>query len=373
MYKYSCRKCPIRNRCIEESENPTSTKNMVRSAFEARTDTLATWGLLQKQCLLLEADKARSRSALSDRLRKVQDERVDDTDDLEMPSTMSKSKGTVIRRLRPDKQFDPPEQSKAKSPDYLKPVSSSQKKGASKPLRRLSSTKPLHQVGDEDRFWLTILNSGHRIALPTNGEISFGRFDPNVGIPPDIDLSFEDREFGLVARRHAIIVARNAEHMIEDLGSRSGIFLNGRQIENGLLKPKDHLSLGGVKLIYDKIPNEVFEQAKSKQVRHKLIVTPTGRKFYCPINKKIVIGRADPQVNFVPDLDLSQEGEVARLVSRRHAMIRWRYGQPFIEDLGSGFGTRFRGEGLVLGQSIPLKPGDHIWLAGCVLAYDIET
>lgn len=373
MYKYSCRKCPIRNRCIEESDNPTSTKNMVRSAFEARTDTLATWGLLQKNCLLLEADKARSKSALSDRLRKVQSDRPDETDDLEMPSTMTKSKGSVIRRLHPDKQFDSPERPTSQSPDYLKPVAPPPKKGPSKPLRRLSTTKPLNQVGDEDRFWLTILNTGRRIALPTNGEMSFGRFDPDVGIPPDIDLSFEDREFGLIARRHAVIIARNAEHTIEDLGSRAGIFLNGKQIEHGILKVKDHVSLGGIKLIYDKIPVEVFEQAKSKQVRHKLVVTPTGHKFYFPTNRKIVIGRADRQVNFIPDLDLSHEGEVARLVSRRHAMIRWRYGQPYIEDLGSGFGTRFRGEVLQLGQSIPLKPGDHIWLAGCVLAYDIET
>lgn len=375
MYKYSCRKCPIRNRCIDESDNPTSTKNMVRSAFEARTDTLATWGILQKKCLLLEADQARSKSALTDRLRKVQDDRTeDDSDELTMPSTMSDSKSSVIRRLRPGKRFDPPkDQSKSQTPDYLKPVAPPKKKSPPKPLKRLSSTKPLHQVGDEKRFWFTLLNTGRHISLPINGEISFGRFDPNVGIPPDIDLSFEDKDVGLISRRHALVIARDSEHRIEDLGSRAGIFINGKPIEQAVLKPKDHVSLGGVKMIYDRIPADTFQQAKAKRTRHVLMVTPTGRKFTLPINKKMVVGRKDSQVNFVPDIDLSKDGEVARLVSRRHALIRWRYGQPFIEDLGSGFGTRFRGEGLLLGQSVPLKPGDHIWLAGCVLAYDIEA
>ncbi|MCB0194009.1 MAG: FHA domain-containing protein [Anaerolineae bacterium] len=349
---------------------------MVRAAFEARTDTLATWATLQKQCLLLEADKARSKSALSDRLRKVQDDypEEDDSDALKMPSTMSKQKSSVIRRLNPNKQFDAPENRKtSQTPDYLRPVSPPVKKGPSKPLKRLSSTKPLREIRDENRFWFTVLRTGRHIALPINGEISFGRFDPNVGIPPDIDLSFEDRGSKMVSRRHALIIGRNAEHRIEDLGSRAGIFLNGTQVDQAVLKPRDHISLGGVKMIYDKIPPEIFQQAIEKRTRHILTVTPTGRKFHLDCNKKILIGRKDTSVNFLPDIDLSADGDVARLVSRRHAIIRWRYSQPFIEDLGSSFGTRLRGDVLSLGQMVPLKPGDHIWLAGCVLAYDIET
>ncbi|MCB0209007.1 MAG: FHA domain-containing protein [Anaerolineae bacterium] len=349
---------------------------MVRTAFEARTDTLATWATLQKHCLLLEADKARSKSALSDRLRKVQEDTPEDnsSDTLEMPSTMSKGKSSVIRRLHPNKQFGTQDTRKtSQTPDYLKPVSPPVKREPSKPLKRLSSTKPLKQVNNENRFWLTVLSTGRHISLPTSGEISFGRFDPNVGIPPDIDLSFEDRGSKTVSRRHAMIIGRDAEHRIEDLGSRAGIFINGTQVYQATLKPKDHISLGGVKMIYDTTPPEIYQHALEKRTRHILTVTPTGRKFALACNKKIIIGRKDSSVNFVPDIDLSVDGDVARLVSRRHAIIRWRYGQPFIEDLGSGFGTRFRGEGLSLGQMVPLKPGDHIWLAGCVLAYDIDT
>src|SRR5512136_1730673 len=62
-YKYSCRKCPIRNRCIEESANSPSVKEIVRHAFANRTDTLDTWGLLQPNCLLLKAERERSSTA----------------------------------------------------------------------------------------------------------------------------------------------------------------------------------------------------------------------------------------------------------------------------------------------------------------------
>jgi pSer/pThr/pTyr-binding forkhead associated (FHA) protein len=375
MYKYSCRKCPIRNRCIEESNNSTGTKIMIRTAFEARTDTLATWGLLQKNCLLLEADKARSKSALTDRLRRVQEGKEEETGDNELDELSSLPRRSVIRRLKPTHKLGEPNPSASTakpntSPDYLQPVSQPPKQPV-RPLKRLSSTKPLVQA-NSNRYWLTVVQTHRHISLPLNGELSLGRFDPNVGIPPDIDLAYEDRASHLVSRRHASIIARNGHHSIEDLGSKSGIFVNGVQVAHNNLKPGDRISLGSIQLIYEQIPASILEAAKSQDVHHSLTVTPSGRKIRIVPPKDLVIGHADSQVNFMPDIDLSQDGEVARLVSRRHALIRWRQGQPYLEDLGSGFGTRISGEGLLLGQVVPLKPGDHIWVAGCVLAYDIE-
>jgi pSer/pThr/pTyr-binding forkhead associated (FHA) protein len=110
----------------------------------------------------------------------------------------------------------------------------------------------------------------------------------------------------------------------------------------------------------------------SANVRHFLVITPTGRKLPIRPPNDIVIGRSDRFVDFVPDVDLSREGEIAVRVSRRHAIITWRDRIPYLEDLGSGFGTRLNGETLFIGQATPLKPGDHIWLGGCVLAYDVE-
>jgi pSer/pThr/pTyr-binding forkhead associated (FHA) protein len=107
-------------------------------------------------------------------------------------------------------------------------------------------------------------------------------------------------------------------------------------------------------------------------VQHILLVTPTGQQLTIAPPHDIVIGRSDRYVDFTPDVDLNSSGDVAIRVSRRHAIITWRKGNPYIEDLGSGFGTRLNGEMLLLGHAVPLKPGDHIWLGGCVLAYDVE-
>lgn len=380
MYKYSCRKCPIRNRCIDESHNSNATKTMVKTAFEARTDTLATWGLLQKNCLLLEADKARSKSALTDRLRRVQENRDDeDPPQTEPDPPAAQSGGSIIRRIRPLRKAEEQDTSlnstdqNATSPDYLKPVTPKVKR-TTKQLKRIAPGQQPVFSDNIDQYWLTMVSSKpeRHIALPTNGEISLGRFDPNVGIPPDIDLAYEDRKHQLVSRRHATIIGRNGEHTIEDLGSRAGLSLNGQLVSSSILTPHDRVILGQIQLVYDKVPDSVLTKAKSMQVQHILTVTPTGRRYRIAPPRDIVIGHADVQVNFKPDIDLSKDGEVARLVSRRHALIRWRHNQPYVEDLGSGFGTRITGEGLLLGQEVPLKPGDHIWVAGCVLAYDVE-
>jgi pSer/pThr/pTyr-binding forkhead associated (FHA) protein len=354
---------------------------MVQRAFEARTDTLATWALLQKHCMLLIAEQERSASALSDRIRDVRQTKID-TGELTLKQPQPEApKKSVIRRIRPP--VKPRQQSPADrvdkpaqpTPEYLKPVSPPPpEKRPLKQLKRLSTSRFV--PADASRlYWLTVTTSKRHIALPVTGQLSLGHFDPNVGIPPDIDLTFEDQASHFISRRHAIVVGQDGAHTIEDLGSRAGVFLNGTQVSNGPSRPLeegDRISLGDIELVYEKVPTGVLIKAKSSQARHALMVTPTGRVIGLTPLKDIVIGRADPQVNFMPDIDLSVDGEVARLVSRRHAIIRWREGQPHLEDLGSGFGSRLGGDTLTLGQSVPLKPGDHFWLAGCVLAYAVE-
>jgi pSer/pThr/pTyr-binding forkhead associated (FHA) protein len=278
----------------------------------------------------------------------------------------------VIRRIQPLNKPSTP--SKSNTPDYLQPVSPPRESPQIKPLRS-SPVATASSNRENYYYWLTVSNSGRHISLPNSGGLVLGRFDPNVGIPPDIDLSYEDQGIHLISRRHATIHGQDGRHTIEDLGSKSGVFLNERNVSYGPsrpLEPGDKIRLGSVELTYERVPYNVLEGAKDPHARHYLMVTPTGRKVPLTTSKEYMIGRVDPQINFIPDIDLSRDGEVARLVSRRHALIKWQNGQPALEDLGSGFGTRLAGQTLLLGQSLMLRPGDHIWLAGCVLAYDIE-
>jgi pSer/pThr/pTyr-binding forkhead associated (FHA) protein len=405
MYKYDCRKCPIRSRCIDQSKNAPSIKTMIRNAFSVRTDTVATWGLLQRNCLLVKADEERERrssqeeSMLSRRLREVRQGKE------------GSAPSTPLKKLAP-------------RPDYLKPVSHAAKSDRSPsaaenkqpeagmsgsrwetsslnhgkpetpawasppsdearpniigaveaPPKGLSNRQKLEATQSRPS-WLTVSTSNRHIALPPSGELVLGRFDPNLGLPPDIDLAYEDGGARAISRRHAKIVGMDGRHTIEDLGSRHGVFLNGEQVQfkpSRILQSGDNIALGNIHLYYDLIPVDRLVATATAQVRHVVIITPTGQKMTITPPQDIVIGRSDRYVDFTPGVDLDSSGEVAVRVSRRHAIITWRKGLPYVEDLGSGFGTRLNGEMLLIGQAVPLKPGDHIWLGGCVLAYDVE-
>jgi pSer/pThr/pTyr-binding forkhead associated (FHA) protein len=373
MYKYNCRKCPVRNRCIDESANAPTVKEIVRHAFAARTDTLETWGLLQPECLLIKAEEERSRTApresmLSRRLRQAREAREE-----------------AARALSPS-----PDQ----QPDYLKPVPPAfpQVKPSFQEVRanhigvrdvELESPGPPRLTLQQsqpasDRLmprWLIAVESGRHIALPPDRPVVLGRFDPNFGIPPDIDLSFEDQRQHTVSRQHARITPLEGYHTIEELGSQHGSSINREPIRPGPahpLKLGGRVHLGNVQLLYEVMPAHLLDLPRGAGVRHILLVTPTGRRVSIAPPGDILIGRSDRYVNFTPDIDLSREEEYAVRVSRRHAIITWRNHIPHVEDLGSGFGTRLNGETLLLGRAVPLKPGDHIWLGGCVLAYDVE-
>ena len=360
-YKYSCRKCPIRNRCIEESANSPSVKEIVRHAFANRTDTLDTWGLLQPNCLLLKAERERASTApqesmLGRRLRLAREAKEQAVKD---------SRAEVAQQ----------------SPDSVRPASSPtpppQEEERPTTIGTVDARLESPQAGQRrlPPCWLTVAVSGRHIALPANGELTLGRFDPSIGIPPDIDLTHEDQLTLTVSRRHAKIVGVDGHHTIEDLGSRYGVFLNREPVRAGpsrRLGLGDRIALGNVQLIYEAVPPRLESVSPAANVRHYLIITPTGRRILITPPNDLVIGRADRYIEFVPDIDLSREGDVAIRVSRRHAIITWRDRSPYLEDLGSGFGTRHNGQTLYLGQAVPLRPGDHIWMAGCVLAYDVE-
>jgi pSer/pThr/pTyr-binding forkhead associated (FHA) protein len=345
---------------------------MMYLAFENRTDTLSTWRRLQRDCLLEQSEqhynsKNGEMPAISKRLRRLQAEK-NGNQVTDASHSFAKTSGWVgIEELgkRHSRQSQ-------QGPSNCNDVSQLKRKHLTNFLR-LPSADPMDA---SVTHWLTIEGTWRHIALPIDGSLVFGRFDPNVGMAPDIDLGYEDHQDQLISRRHMAIVGERGNHAIEDLGSISGVLLNDTKIGLGRSRPLqngDRLTLGAIRLIYDRIPALVFSAFNQNWVHHTLTVTATGHKHILEPSGSITIGRADRWLNFVPDIDLDHYGQVAQRVSRRHAQITWQNGKPFVEDIGSGFGTRLHGTLLPLGETKPLLPGDHIWLAGCVLAYDIEV
>lgn len=67
----------------------------------------------------------------------------------------------------------------------------------------------------------------------SNEESQIGRWDADNGIFPDVDLDAFDAD-AKVSRRHARIIHKDGIHMVEDLGSTNGTFVNrGRRLLPG--------------------------------------------------------------------------------------------------------------------------------------------
>ncbi|MGE5708200.1 MAG: FHA domain-containing protein [Bacteroidota bacterium] len=57
------------------------------------------------------------------------------------------------------------------------------------------------------------------------GETQIGRWDPDGGAFPEIDLTADDAE-AKISRKHARVFVQNGEYLVEDLGSLNGTYVN---------------------------------------------------------------------------------------------------------------------------------------------------
>lgn len=80
------------------------------------------------------------------------------------------------------------------------------------------------------------------------------------------------------------------------------------------------------------------------------------------LKDEILLGRADPERNMSPEVDLTPFDALAKGVSRRHAAIRVRNGRVTINDLGSLNGTQLNHAQLVGDTEYRLRHGDELAL-----------
>ena len=200
-----------------------------------------------------------------------------------------------------------------------------------------------------------------------------GRFDPSTTSNPDVDLSYDDRGQRAISRRHARILAHQGHHLLEDMGSTNGTMVNMQRLKIGqkvMLQPGDRVLFGDHRFYYRPAPE--MQATGNEPLDAYVWVTFTGRRFALPPFGEMIVGRSDRAIGFAPDIDLEGEEEAAVVVARRHVKISARENRHYVEDLGSANGTKLNGEVLHIGERGLLEPGDHIWLGGCVLAYDID-
>lgn len=98
--------------------------------------------------------------------------------------------------------------------------------------------------------------SGKKYTITSHGAL-VGRFDPNTGIHPDIDLTDEDPQLS-VSRRHArVLCEHNRYFLVEEHGVANGTYIKGERLAPGdarELKPGDRVGFGMVVLFFEK-PN----------------------------------------------------------------------------------------------------------------------
>lgn len=96
--------------------------------------------------------------------------------------------------------------------------------------------------------------SSGRVFEIEEGSNLIGRWDPDTGAFPEVDLEEEDPE-AKVSRKHALLERKGTALSIEDLGSRNGTFLNrDTRLEPGVkydIKVGDELVVGKTFLLVE--------------------------------------------------------------------------------------------------------------------------
>ncbi len=326
---------------------------MMLRAFEVGRDTQEMWDRLHMNCLL-----------------EIRDQQA------EQPQAPRAS--LLGRRLRqePEAAEFPLEAEKVSSPP-LPTTRMPKDMSVRVPTPRIETSERIERAKEKTaplRYCLALQKSRHRIGLPVNGEIVLGRFDAVANVAPDVDLSYDDRENFAISRRHARVIGRDGRHEIEDMGSTNGTRVNGMKLMVGQktrLRMGDRVSLGYCEFVYQSLPDLKISPRDAPPEAY-LWSTFTGQRFPLPTWGEMVVGRGDESIGLLPDIDLSRTEDAAQVVARRHAKIVARGSRHYLEDLGSASGTQINGVRIRLNEQRLLNPGDHIWLGGCVLAYDIE-
>ena len=189
-YKYSCRDCRIRERCIDENDSPAHIKTMIRTAFEARTDTVSMWAILQKSCLLVQQDEERERQAgqeslLARRLREAREVPAQQADEAsvaeeaEVAGQPEPADSIIIPTHQPTTtQFDPDDEVPAylESSGEVEVVHSGADDGpGTVSLGTVQFDQP--PISEETSlYWLILDENRRRISLPVNSRNRSSRF-----------------------------------------------------------------------------------------------------------------------------------------------------------------------------------------------------
>lgn len=93
-----------------------------------------------------------------------------------------------------------------------------------------------------------------------------------------------------------------------------------------------------------------------------LVIRGIIERFVIPADRKLIIGRSNVKMRFVPDIDLTPYGALDRGVSRQHAHLWIEDEELYIEDNGSTNGTFLNARQLAPNTPAVVSSGNEIRL-----------
>lgn len=159
-----------------------------------------------------------------------------------------------------------------------------------------------------------------------------------------------------VSGYHARIEPVGDAHKIVDVGSRNGIYFNGRRVQEQVLQDGDILRIPDpttANFVTIRYVNQLSKRVEQSAKVAMHFPTPPGR----PV---VTIGRVQS------DIVLNNPQ-----VSSRHAQLEWKGGYHVLRDLRSTNGTWLNGQRVR--DALRIKPGDVIQIGPFKLIYDGDS
>jgi pSer/pThr/pTyr-binding forkhead associated (FHA) protein len=189
------------------------------------------------------------------------------------------------------------------------------------------------------------------------------------------EAPFDSYAPGLAAdlsRRHARIFCENGAVYLADLGSKNGTTVNGVAVKQAIttLHSGDLLGLGSALLYRVQMEQGVVQPPRPRVASLTLTPEPgdAGLQAIAITDFPFLVSKTDDTFARYKEADPQQ----LNYLSRRHAHIFLRGGQPFVEDLGSTNGT-FVGGRRLDEHAVALHDGDVLAFGGRHFVYRLSV
>lgn len=120
-------------------------------------------------------------------------------------------------------------------------------------------------------------------------------------------------------------------------------------------------------------PTPAPAPAPSRQLHASLVITspPPPATIQIPDRTELIVGRADPQSNSYPDVDLGPYGGLDLGVSRRHFRLTRTGDNFYLEDLNAMNGSVVNGQRVPPYTLHPMRSGDRIVLGKLEMVFEV--